>query len=146
MPVAGREVSLAVQKMLSTSTTRSCGYGTAPTASSAPTGAQVPYAVLYPLGLTTAGPPYGQADGDARALLQVTSVATTAEQAEWMADRVRTAMLGRKGGGNGAYATDIVIPGCAVLQRALDKEEGVAVAGGIYSYVQRYVVEVTSLS
>ncbi|MGW2985297.1 hypothetical protein [Streptomyces goshikiensis] len=146
MPVSGREVSLAVQKMLSTATTRSCGYGTAPTASSAPTGAQVPYAVLYPLGLMTDGPPYGQADGDARALLQITSVATTAEQAEWMADRVRAAMLARKGGTNGAYTTDIAIPGCAVLRRALDKEEGVAVAGGIYSYVQRYVVEVTSLS
>ncbi|MFE3992321.1 hypothetical protein ACFXPW_11670 [Streptomyces goshikiensis] len=146
MPVSGREVSLAVQKMLSTATTRSCGYGTAPTASSAPTGAQVPYAVLYPLGLMTDGPPYGQADGDARALLQITSVATTAEQAEWMADRVRAAMLARKSGTNGAYTTDIAIPGCAVLRRALDKEEGVAVAGGIYSYVQRYVVEVTSLS
>ncbi|THA38123.1 hypothetical protein [Streptomyces sp. A1547] len=146
VPVSGREVSLAVQKMLSTATTRSCGYGTAPTTSSTPTGAQVPYAVLYPLGLTTDGPPYGQADGDARALLQVTSVATTAEQAEWMADRVRAAMLARKGGSNGAYATDIAIPGCSVLRRALDKEEGVAVAGGIYSYVQRYVVEVTSLS
>lgn len=146
MPVSGREVSLAVQRMLSTATTRSCGYGTAPTASSAPTGAQVPYAVLYPLGLMTDGPPYGQADGDARALLQITSVATTAEQAEWMADRVRAAMLARKSGTNGAYTTDIAIPGCAVLRRALDKEEGVAVAGGIYSYVQRYVVEVTSLS
>lgn len=144
MPVSGREVSLAVQRMVSSATTRSCGYGTAPTVSSTPSGAQVPYSVLYPLGVTPSGPPYGAPDADARVLLQLTSVATTAEQAEWMADKVRAAMLNRKPGG--AYAFDIVVPGCAVMQRTLDKEEGVAVASGVYSYVQRYVIEVTTLN
>ncbi|WP_328403994.1 hypothetical protein OHS70_34230 [Streptomyces sp. NBC_00390] len=144
MPVSGREVSLAVQRMLAAATTRSCGYGTAPTVSSTPSGAQVPYSVLYPLGVTTDGPPYGEADADARVLLQLTSVAATAEQAEWMADKVRSVMLGRKT--SGAYTSEITVPGCVVMQRTLDKEEGVAVASGVYSYVQRYVIEVTTLN
>ncbi|MFE5296987.1 hypothetical protein [Streptomyces sp. NPDC056632] len=97
--------------------------------------------MLYPLGVTTSGPPFGAADADARVLLQVTSVATTAEQAEWMADKVRAAVLNRRT--DGSYEADITVPGGVVMQRVLDKEEGLTVAGGIYSYVQRYVIEVT---
>ncbi|ELP61495.1 hypothetical protein PV735_32100 [Streptomyces turgidiscabies] len=143
MPVSGRLVSLAAQSMLATATTRSCGYGTAPTASSTPTGAVIPYSVLYPLGITTSGPAYGDADADARVLFQVTCVASTAEQAEWMADKVRAAVLGRTA--KGEFVTAIAIAGCAVIGRELDKEEGVTVSGGVYSYVQRYVLTVTTL-
>ncbi|WP_329317994.1 hypothetical protein [Streptomyces sp. NBC_01262] len=143
MPVSGRLVSLAVQSMLATTTTRSCGYGTAPISTSTPTGATVPYSVLYPLGVTTSGPPYGDGDADARVLFQVTSVASTAEQVEWMADKVRTALLGRTTGGD--FATAITVAGCLVIGRELDKEEGISVSGGVYSYVQRYVVTVTTL-
>jgi hypothetical protein len=142
VPVSGREVSLAVQKTLATTTGRSCGYGTAPTASSTPTGAAIPYSVLYPLGATTSGPPYGDGDADARMLVQVTSVASTAEQVEWMADKVRTALLARS---NGTYTNAITITGCAVIGRELDKEEGISVNSGVYSYVQRYILTVTTL-
>lgn len=140
MPVSGRELSLAVQKTLAATTGRSCGYGTAPTSSSTPTGAVIPYSVLYPLGTTTSGPPYGDGDADARVLLQVTSVASTAEQVEWMADKVRAAFLVRAAGG---YANAISVTGYAVIDRELDKEEGISVSGGVYSYVQRYVLTVT---
>ncbi|WP_157968488.1 hypothetical protein [Streptomyces geranii] len=142
MPVSGREVSLAIQKTLAAATARSCGYGTAPTASSTPTGATIPYSVLYPLGVTTSGPPYGDGDADARVLVQVTSVASTAEQVEWMADKVRTALLARV---SGMYVNTITITGYIVIDRELDKEEGMSVSGGVYSYVQRYVLTVTSL-
>ncbi|MER6131902.1 hypothetical protein [Streptomyces sp. NPDC001815] len=142
MPVSGREVSLAVQKTLAASTGRSCGYGTAPTSSSTPTGTTVPYGVLYPLGVTTSGPPYGDGDADARVLFQVTSVASTAEQVEWMADKVRTALLARS---KGIYSNAITVAGYAVMGRELDKEEGISVSGGVYSYVQRYVLTVTTL-
>ncbi|MGW0822516.1 hypothetical protein [Streptomyces sp. NPDC002845] len=143
MPVSGRLVSLAAQSMLAAATTRSCGYGTAPTSSSTPSGATIPYSVLYPLGITTSGPAYGDADADARVLFQVTSVALTAEQAEWMADRVRTAILGRTSSGD--FVNAVTVAGCAVIGRELDKEEGVTVSGGVYSYVQRYVLTVTTL-
>ncbi|MFF7469893.1 hypothetical protein [Streptomyces sp. NPDC008092] len=142
MPVSGREVSLAIQKTLAIATARSCGYGTAPTASSTPTGATIPYSVLYPLGVTTSGPPYGDGDADARVLVQVTSVASTAEQVEWMADKVRTALLARL---SGTYVNTIAITGYIVIDRELDKEEGMSVSGGVYSYVQRYVLTVTTL-
>lgn len=143
MPVSGREVSLAIQKALATATGRSCGYGTAPTASSTPTGATIPYSVLYPLGITTSGPEYGDADADARDLFQITSVASTTEQVEWMADKVRSAILGRTAKGD--FTNAVTIAGCAVIDRELDKEEGVTVSGGVYSYVQRYVLTVTTL-
>ncbi|MCX4761911.1 hypothetical protein OG562_13185 [Streptomyces sp. NBC_01275] len=143
MPVSGRLVSLAVQTMLASATTRSCGYGTAPTSSSTPTGATIPYSVLYPLGITTSGPAFGDADADARVLFQVTCVASTAEQAEWMADKVRAAILGRSAKGD--FVNAVVVAGCAVIGRELDKEEGVTVSGGVYSYVQRYVLTVTTL-
>ncbi|WP_157878037.1 hypothetical protein [Streptomyces torulosus] len=142
MPVSGREVSLAVQKTLAAATGRSCGYGTAPTASSTPTGATVPYNVLYSLGITTSGPPLGDGDADARVLLQVTSVGSTAEQVEWMADKARAALLTRS---SGTYAHAITITGYAVIDRELDKEEGISVSSGVYSYVQRYVLTVTPL-
>lgn len=143
MAVSGRVLSLAVQAMLGTATGRSCGYGTAPTASSLPTGAVTPYSVLYPVGSTSDGPPFGDASADARVVYQVTSVAVTAEQAEWMADKVRAGMLARTALG---YTYPIAASGYVVMSRELDKEEGVSVAGGVYSYVQRFAIEITTLS
>ncbi|MCZ4098300.1 hypothetical protein [Streptomyces sp. H39-C1] len=145
MTVSGRIVSLALQSTIAASTGRSCGYGTAPIASSLPTGAATPYSVLYPLGFpTTSGPPFGDATADARLLYQVTSVATTAEQAEWMADKVRSAVLARSSAGPAAYPISPV--GYSVMGRELDKEEGLTVAGGVYSYVQRFALDVTTLN
>ncbi|MDQ0683639.1 hypothetical protein QFZ56_002602 [Streptomyces achromogenes] len=142
MAVSGRVLSLAVQAMLASATGRSCGYGTAPTSSSLPTGAATPYSVLYPVGSTSDGPPFGDASADARIVYQVTSVATTAEQAEWMADKVRAGMLARTTLG---YTYSINATGYMVMSRELDKEEGVTVASGVYSYVQRFAIEVTTL-
>ncbi|WP_411142318.1 hypothetical protein [Streptomyces sp. x-80] len=96
------------------------------------------------MGSTTSGPPFGDADADARVMYQVTSVATTAEQAEWMADKVRSGMLARTP--SGVFAHPISPAGYAVMSRDLDTEEGVDAAGGVYSYVQRFAVEVTSLN
>ncbi|WP_159073624.1 hypothetical protein [Streptomyces sp. RTd22] len=143
MAVSGRVLSLAVQAMLATSTGRSCGYGAAPTASSLPTGAATPYSVLYPVGSTSDGPPFGDASADARIIYQVTSVGTTAEQAEWMADKVRAGILTRTPAG---YTYSITATGYVVMARELDKEEGVTAASGVYSYVQRFAIEVTTLS
>lgn len=143
MPVSGRVVSLAVQTMLAGATGRSCGYGAAPTSSSLPTGTATPYCVLYPIGSTSDGPPFGDASADARLVYQVTSVATTAEQAEWMADKVRSAFMARTEKGP-TYL--ISATGYVVMSRELDKEEGVAVASGVYSYIQRFALEVTTLA
>ncbi|MEV4557200.1 hypothetical protein AB0K51_09395 [Kitasatospora sp. NPDC049285] len=143
MAVQARVVSLGVQAALVASTGRSCGYGAAPLAADKPTGNTIPYCVLYPLGGTSGdGPPFGDADGDARMIYQVTSIGTTAEQAEWMADKVRTALLGRTS--VGAFVTPITAVGHVIIGRELDKDEGISVASGVYSYVQRFVLHVTT--
>ncbi|MGM9465379.1 hypothetical protein [Streptomyces murinus] len=99
--------------------------------------------MLYPVGSSSDGPPFGDASADARIVYQITSVATTAEQAEWMADKVRSGMLARTAVD---YTYPITAAGYAVMSRELDKEEGVTVASGVYSYVQRFAIEVTTLA
>ncbi|GAA2136704.1 hypothetical protein GCM10009760_16380 [Kitasatospora kazusensis] len=142
MAVQGRVVSLAVQAALSGATGRSCGYATAPVAADKPTGNTVPYCVLYPLGSVSDGPPFGDADADAKVLVQVTSIGTTAEQAEWMADKVRGALLGRAPGAG--FATPVAPAGHVVTGRELDKSDGVTVVSGVYSYIERFALHVTT--
>nr|BEK65694.1 hypothetical protein KPHV_29210 [Kitasatospora purpeofusca] len=142
MPVQGRVVSLAFRDALIAGSGRSCGYGAAPVAADKPTGNTIPYSVLYPLGGTSSGPPFGDQGGDGRMLYQITSVGSTAEQAEWQADKVRTAVLGT--GPKGGFATPIVPAGHTVTGREIDKEDGTTVANGVYSYVTRVVLYVTT--
>ncbi|MFF7586754.1 hypothetical protein ACFZCK_04575 [Kitasatospora purpeofusca] len=142
MAVVGRVVSLALQAALVTGTGRSCGYGVVPAAGALPTGAAFPYSVLYPLGGTSDGPPFGDADADARLLYQVTSIGQSAEQAEWMGDKVRSTLLGRTGAG--AFAVPITAVGHVVIGRSLDGAEGVTAEAGVYSYVERFVLHVTT--
>jgi hypothetical protein len=145
MSVSGRQVALAVQSMLQTATARSCGYGTAPTTASLPTGNTIPYSVLYELGQTSGiGPSFGDTDADARVLLQVSSVGTTAEQASLHADKVRQAFLARSQPGSGQFANPISVVGGTVIGRELDREDGTSVVSSTYTYVQRYVLTVST--
>ncbi|MFF3516118.1 hypothetical protein [Streptomyces sp. NPDC002573] len=145
MSVSGRQVALAVQAMLQTATARSCGYGTAPTSASLPTGNTIPYAVLYELGQTSGiGPSFGDTDADARVLLQVSSVGTTAEQASLHADKVRQAFLARQQAGSGQFANQINVTGATVIGRELDREDGTSVVSSTYTYVQRFVLTVST--
>ncbi|MFD3456827.1 hypothetical protein ACFWVC_32210 [Streptomyces sp. NPDC058691] len=144
MSVSGRQVALASQAMLQTATGRSCGYGTAPTAASLPTGVTIPYCVLYELGQVAGlGPAFGDSDADARVLLQVSSVGTTAEQASLQADKARQAFLARVPG-SGQYLNPINVSGGTVIGRELDREEGTSVVNSTYTYVQRFVLTVST--
>ncbi|MFF0409700.1 hypothetical protein ACFYUY_04605 [Kitasatospora sp. NPDC004745] len=142
MSVQGRVVSTALRDALAAATGRSCGYGAPPVAADKPSGNTIPYSVLYPLGGTASGPPFGDQTGDGRLLYQVTSVASTGEQAEWMADRVRSAIVGI--GSKGGFATPITPAGHTVVAREIDKEEGQVVANGVYSYVSRFILHVST--
>lgn len=144
MTVSGRQVALAVQAMLQTATGRSCGYGTAPTSAAVPTGNTIPYSVLYELGQVSGlGPSFGDSDADARVLLQVSSVGQTAEQASLQADKARQAFLARVPGG-GQYLNPISVTGATVIGRELDREEGTGVVSSTYTYVQRFVLTVST--
>jgi hypothetical protein len=146
MSVSGRQVVLAVQSMLQTVTGRSCGYGTAPTSASLPTGNTIPYSVLYELGQTSGlGPAFGDTDADARVLLQVSSVGTTAEQASLQADKVRAAFLNRSLPGS-SFLNPINVAGATVIGRELDREDGTSVVNSTYTYVQRFVLTVSAAS
>ncbi|MFC1415431.1 hypothetical protein [Streptacidiphilus cavernicola] len=144
MPVSGRTASLAVQTMLQTATGRSCGYGTLPTTASLPTGVTMPYSVLYELGQTPSGPPFGDSAADARMLFQVSSVGSTAEQASLMADKVRTAFMAKAAPGSAVFATPIPIPGYAVTDREVDREDGTTSASSTYTYLQRFALSITT--
>ena len=145
MAVSGRLASMAVQAMLQAATGRSCGYGSLPTTASLPTGATVPYSVIYELGQTPSGPPFGDANADSRFLFQATSVGTTAEQASLMADKVRTAVLGTVAPGSPVFANPITISGFAVTGREMDREAVPPVASGTYTYLQRFALTITPI-
>ncbi|MEU5383221.1 hypothetical protein [Kitasatospora cineracea] len=142
MTVQGRVLSLAVQAALSGATGRSCGYGVAPATADKPSGNTIPYTVLYPQGGTASGPPFGDSQADGRMVYQVSSIGTTAEQAEWMADKVRVALFGKSVKGD--FATAIVAAGHTVIGREIDKEDGPVVSNGVYSYISRVVLHVTT--
>ncbi len=140
----GVQVALAVQTMLQTATGRSCGYGTAPTAASVPTGNTIPYCVLYEMGQVGGqGPAFGDSDADARVLLQLSSVGQTAEQASLQADKARQAFLARVPG-SGQYLNPITVTGATVIGREVDREEGTGVVSSTCTYVQRFVLTVST--
>ncbi|MFE9553113.1 hypothetical protein ACFYOD_06475 [Streptomyces sp. NPDC006703] len=142
MTINGRHVALAAQAMIISATGRACGYGSVPAPNAQPTGANLPYTVLYELGQDSNGPAFGDMHGDARVLLQVTSAATSAELASALADRVRAGFLGRTASG---WAFPLTPASGVVIDRDLDQDDGTSVAGSVYSYVQRFALTVTTV-
>ncbi|MFI0912494.1 hypothetical protein [Streptomyces abikoensis] len=129
-------ITEAVRTMLSEAVGKPCGVGTLPTASGAP--APLPYLVLYPLGSDFGGAPLSDRSEDAHLVYQVTVVARRTDQAEWVADRVRQALLDRAA--TGAWARPLVIPGCRVWGRALVADDGVDPSSadqGVVTYALR---------
>ncbi|MFJ4412979.1 hypothetical protein [Streptomyces sp. NPDC088925] len=121
---------------------RSCGYAAVPTSASLPSGASMPYHVLYELGQAVSGPAWGDESGDARLLFQVTTVGQSPDTASSGADKVRQALLGKV---EGEWQFAIVPPsGYEIMGRELDREDGMTVVGATYSYVQRFALHVTT--
>jgi hypothetical protein len=143
MPVNHREISTAVIAMITGLTKRACGYMAIPAVSQQPNGILLPYHVLYELGQTASGPPFGDDTADARILYQVTTVGQTAADAMTYADGVRRAFLTRTQTGGWKYP--LALPaGHALLHRELDREDGMTVVSSNYSYVQRFAITVTT--
>ncbi|MFI6469844.1 hypothetical protein ACIBL5_06200 [Streptomyces sp. NPDC050516] len=134
-------VTAALQITIARATGRPCGLGKLPLADGKP--ATVPYTVLYPLGGQVGGAPLADVSEDAILVYQLTSVAERADQAEWMADRVRRAVLERTA--SGAHQYLLVVPGVNVWARELDADDGIDTsAEGVVTSSQRYRFSATS--
>ncbi|MEU7576727.1 hypothetical protein AB0B50_03890 [Streptomyces sp. NPDC041068] len=135
-------VTDAVQAMLAMATGKPCGRGRLPLIGGKP--AALPYTVLYPQGGPVGGAPLADRSEDARLVYQVTIVAARADQAEWLADRVRQAFLGRTP--EGAWLCTIEALAVDVWGRELLADEGLDEAGAgdaVVTGVQRYELAVT---
>lgn len=132
----------AVRAILAAATGRPCGVGGLPLVDGKP--APLPYSVLYPLGGPVDGAPFSDASEDSHLSYQVTIVAARTDQAEWLADRVRRAFLGRTLAGD--WEQPLAVPGLSVWARELVVDEGAdpADTGDVVSYVQRYQLSASS--
>ncbi|MEV0446301.1 hypothetical protein AB0I84_10345 [Streptomyces spectabilis] len=135
-------VTEAVQAMLAAATGKPCGRGSLPRVAGKP--APLPYTVLYPQGGPVGGAPLADRSEDAFLIFQVTVVAARTDQAEWLADRVRQAFLGRAP--DGAWLYPVEVPKVDVWGRELLVDEGVEPAEGensVVTGVQRYGLATT---
>ena len=139
-----RPITAALAVLLATATGKPCGTGTLPRT---PAGATVapPYTVLQPLDFDVSGAPFTDLSEDAEAIYQVTCVATTTEQAEWLSDRVRKGVLGRDPVTR-QWLHPIDVPGVACRSRESESDAGTDNTPGdaIVSYVIRFRIAFTT--
>ncbi|WP_327335125.1 hypothetical protein [Streptomyces anulatus] len=147
--IARLPVTMALSAILASATNLPVGRGSKP-----PTIAP-PYFLLYAMPAELSGAPLADEHEDASLVYQVTSVSGpdpskpdsrgAADQAEWMADKARTAILGRDPA-TGLWLRPLTIPGTKVIGRSLDTEPGGSSdpADAIMSYVQRFRFDLTA--
>lgn len=146
--IARLPVTMALSALLASATNLPVGRG------SKPPNVAPPYLLLYAMPAELSGAPLADEHEDASLVYQVTSVSGPdpskqdsrgiADQAEWMADKVRTAILGRDPV-TGLWIRSLTIPGVKVIGRSLDTEPGGSSdpADAIMSYVQRFRFDLT---
>ncbi|MFE3196820.1 hypothetical protein [Embleya sp. NPDC059237] len=136
-------VTEAVRRLIESSTKRPCGLAELPYVDG-PSGlapAEPPYTVLYPVGGSITGPPFGDSTADASYVYQLTIMAERADQAEWLTDRGRRALLERRP--NGAWLNEIDLPGAAVMARQLVEDTGLHAEGTTVTSVLRVRLDLT---
>lgn len=141
-------VTMALSALLTSATGKPVGRGAKPL-NTAP-----PYSLLYPLDTHLSGAPLADEHEDISLVYQVTHVSGpdpnkpnsygSLDQVEWMADKTRTAFLGRDPV-TGLWLNTITVPGAKVKARGLDIEPGGTNDPGdaIISYVQRFRFDLT---
>lgn len=138
-----------VETTLATATGLPVGSGRRPA-----TGQEPPYYLLYSVGTDLSGAPLADTLEDASLVYQITSVSGpdpalpdstgVLDQAEWMADKARQALLGRDPA-TGLWLHPLTVPGVRCTARSLDAEPGGTndAADAIISYVQRFRFDLT---
>lgn len=142
-------VTMALSALLASATGLPVGRGRKPES------AIPPYYLLYAVPASVSGAPFSDLNEDATLVYQVVSVSGpdpsdpdshgVADQAEWMADKARTAILGRDPV-TGLWLNPLTITGAKVIARSLDTEPGGTndPSDAIMSYVQRFRFDLTS--
>ncbi|NUS25027.1 MAG: hypothetical protein HOV92_12505 [Streptomyces sp.] len=145
--ITRRTFTAALAGLLASQTGKPVGQGRMPQT-------KPPYYLLYSVDTTTFGAPFADDNEDASFVYQVTSVSGpdpdnpnstgTLEQAEWLADKARTAILGRDPV-TGQWTADLTLPGVKVMCRELETEPGGTSDpnDAIISYVQRFRFDLT---
>jgi hypothetical protein len=143
-----RLVTDALASLLGAATSLPVGRATMP-------GSSPPYYVLTPVDISTSGAPYADANEDMSLVYQVTAVSGpaagspgstgTLEQAEGLADKARTAILGRDPA-TGQWLHPLTVTGTTCMCRELEIEPGATSdpADGIISYVLRFRLDLTA--
>lgn len=140
-------VSKAVAGMLAAASGMPVGRGQKPQE-------EPPYYLLYSLDTEVSGAPFTDLNEDASLCYQITSVSGPSseiissagylDQVEWMADKARTAFLGRDPG-TGLWLHTLDVPGYRTIGRSLETEPGGTSdpSDAIISYVQRFRLDLT---
>lgn len=143
-----REVTQAVAALLAAGSGKPVGRG------AIPPGGEPPYYLLVAISTTLSGPPLADENPDMSVVYQVTAVTgpaastpgsyAVADQAEWMADKARTVLLGRDPA-TGQWLHPLTIPGARVYARSLDTEPGGSTdtSDAIINNVQRFRFDLT---
>lgn len=128
----------ALVSFLAAQTGKPVGHASAPLVNGQP--AAPPYAIVYSLGGgDTWGPFLAGPDEGAQLPFQVTSVGLRADQATWMADKVRRALLARTDG----QLVPLVVPGVTVLDREFSAYGGQDREGEVVSIPDTFLIHVT---
>jgi hypothetical protein len=142
-----RKVTTALAALLTSETGKPVGLGRMPQA-------DPPYYILYSVDTAVFGAPLADESEDISVVYQVTSVSGpnpttqsstgTLDQAEWLADKARTAIL-RRDPATGLWAAALTVAGAKVMCRELETEPGGTSdpTDGIISYVQRFRFDLT---
>lgn len=138
--IARLPVTRSVVALLAEATGKPCGLGVLPrTASGSPV--LPPYTVLHSLPWQVGGAPFSDLSEDASALYQAGCVAENAEQAEWLADRVRAGVLERdRATGLWRHQLQELPAGVVCTSREVDTDAGTdpVPADGIVDYMIRF--------
>ncbi|MFE6126727.1 hypothetical protein ACFQ6Q_00420 [Streptomyces sp. NPDC056437] len=141
--------TLALSAMVESATERKVGRGRKPEDT------DPPYYLQYAMPVVRSGAPFTDLNEDASFVYQFTCVSGPdpdhpggyglADQTEFLADRLNTAILGRDPA-TGLWLHNITAPGCKVIGRSSDVEAGGTSDPGdaIMSYVLRYRFDLTS--
>ncbi len=139
-----RTLTEALQTMLETATTRPVGVTRIPEDVNG-VQATKPYAVIFPMKNSSyGGPVFCAPQADGYFAFQIKCVGERPDQVEWMADKVREALLDRDG--TGQFVTALTPTDLTVMDRypGLDSPGTLYDSGNIFEVDDAFIIAVTT--